>query len=345
LIQHTNFLYLFGFATAGLLSFILSPIFRIIALRYHVMDVPNSSVKTHREATPYLGGCAIALATVISLTLIRFLSNYPLGTLRPIRGIFFGSFLIILLGLVDDVVPGGLSFKKKFAIQFIASMILLFYGIHLNFIHPRWLAFLVTVIWVTGVMNAFNIIDIMDGLACGIAVVASLAFLFISLPTEHIYVNMTTVALAGACVGFLPYNLSKKWKMFMGDTGSLFIGFVLGAVSLGTEYSYEHNASVIAPLLILGVPLYDTLFVMLIRYRKGISPFLGSRDHFALRLEKIGFTRPQIVFISIMVSVMLGFCAWLTSRIWFWYAVAIYLLIFVISWFVGLWLAKVNIEK
>jgi UDP-GlcNAc:undecaprenyl-phosphate GlcNAc-1-phosphate transferase len=272
------------------------------------------------------------------------MSNYPFGTLRPIQGIFFGGSLILLLGLVDDIVSGGLSFKEKFAIQFIASAILLFYDIQLHFIHPRWLAFALTVTWVTGVMNAMNIIDIMDGLAGGIAFIAALAFLFISLPTEQIYVNMTAAVLAGACLGFLPYNFSKKRKMFMGDTGSLFIGYVLAALSLGTEYSLEHNAGVIAPILILGVPLYDTFFVMLIRYRKGLSPFLGSRDHFALRLEKMGFTRVQIVWIAIVTSVVLSFSAWLTTRIWFWYAVALYTLIFGISWFLGLWLAKVQID-
>ena len=95
-----------------------------------------------------------------------------------------------------------------------------------------------------------NIIDIMDGLSGGIGLVAALAFLFISLPTEHIYVNMTAVVLAGSILGFLPYNLSRKRKLFMGDTGSLFIGYVLGALSLGTEYSTEHNAAILAPIVI-----------------------------------------------------------------------------------------------
>ncbi len=338
-------LYLIGFLTAVTLSLILSPIFRMIAIKYDIMDHPATAVKTHREPTPYLGGAAIALAFILSLILVRTLSTYPAGTLRSLRGIFYGGSLILLLGLVDDIVSGGLSFKEKFAVQFIASAIFLFYDIQLNFIHPRWLAFMLTLVWVTGIMNSMNIIDIMDGLSSGIAVSAALAFLFISLPTEQIYVNMTAAVLAGAVLGFMPYNLSKKKKMFMGDTGSLFIGYVLAALSLGTEYSTEHNAGVIAPLLILGVPIYDTLFVALLRYRKGMSPFMGSKDHFALRLEKMGFTRPQIVSMAVAASVTLSFAAWLTTRVWFWYAIPIYVLVFVICWFVGVWLAKVNIEK
>src|SRR5581483_9231856 len=99
--------------------------------------------------------------------------------------------------------------------------------------------------------------------------------------------------------------------------GSLFIGYVLAALSMGTSYTTFHNAGVLAPILILGVPLYDTFFVMLIRYRKGLSPFLGSRDHFALRLEKMGFSRPQIVVIAVVASIILSTFAWLTTRIWF----------------------------
>lgn len=343
--QNQPLLYLAGFMTAFAGSFALSPVFRWTALRFGIIDHPGTAVKTHREPTPYLGGAAIAVSFILTLVLVRTFSTYPSGTLRSLWGIFYGGALILLLGLVDDTVSGGLSFKEKFAVQFAAASILLFFDIQLNFVHPRWLAFLLTVVWVTGVMNAINIIDIMDGLAGGIAVVAALAFLFISLPTEQIYVNMTAVVLAGAVLGFLPFNLSKKRKMFMGDTGSLFIGYVLATLSLGTEYSTLHNAGVLAPILILGVPIYDTFFVALLRYRKGMSPFLGSKDHFALRLEKMGFTRPQIVSIAVAVTVVLSFAAWLTTRIWFWYAVPVYILVFIISYFVGVWLAKVDIGK
>src|SRR2546421_12575391 len=107
----------------------------------------------------------------------------------------------------------------------------------IQFISPHWLGGALTMLWVVGVMNAVNIIDIMDGLASGIGVIASLGFLFISLPSEEIFVNFTAAALAGALLGFIPYNLSGRWKIFMGDTGSLLTGFVLAALSLGTAYT------------------------------------------------------------------------------------------------------------
>lgn len=344
MITNSYLLYLIAFTIALSASFLSAPIFRKIALGLGIMDHPNTSVKTHIEATPYLGGCAIALSFMASLIFARFHSNYPIGTLRPIQGIFLGGFLILLLGLVDDSVSGGLNFKQKFLIQFVASSVLLFYDIRLQFIHPRWLAFLLTIIWVTGVMNAINIIDIMDGLASGISFIAALSFLFIALPIEQVYVNLTASALAGACLGFIPYNLSKKRKMFMGDTGSLFIGYVLASLSLGTDYTRTHNAAVLAPLLILGVPIYDTFFVMYLRYKKGLSPFLGSKDHFALRLEKMGFPRKQIVWIAIKTALLLSVCAWLTTYVWFWWAVLVYAVILIFALNISRWLAKVKIE-
>lgn len=344
IITNPFFIFFIAFLLATTFSFLLAPVFRWIAIRYNILDHPSSNVKTHHQSTPYLGGCAIALAFVLSLTISRCLSNYIPGLLRPIQGIFFGGFLVFLLGLVDDIIIGGLSYKKKFLIQIAASSVLLFYGIHIQFIQPRWLAFLLTIIWVTGIMNAVNIIDIMDGLAGGTTLIAALAFLFISLPTEQFYVNLTASALAGACFGFLPYNFSKNQKMFMGDTGSLFIGYVLASLSLGTSYTTFHNAGVLAPILILGVPLYDTLFVMYLRYKKGMSPFLGSKDHFALRLEKMGLDRAYIVSLAIYATLFLSTCAWLTTIIWFWWAIAIYALVIIVAISISYWLAKVKID-
>lgn len=345
MISNYNLLYFLAGAMALVLSFASCPVFRWIAIRFNVIDAPTSAVKTHKQPTPYLGGAAIGLAFFVSLSTIRFISDYPTGTLRPIQGIFMGGALMLALGLVDDIVRGGLSYRIKFLIQFAACALLFMFGIQIHFIQPNWLAWTITFLWVVGVMNAMNIIDIMDGLSSSVAVVASLAFLFISLPTEHIFVNLTAATLAGAVLGFLPYNFWPSKKMFMGDTGSLLLGFVLASLSLGTSYSTFHHAGVLAPILILGVPIYDTLFVMLIRYKKGRSPFLGSRDHFALRLEKMGFNRKEIVLVSVAVSVVLSFCAWITTWVWFWYAVALYAAMLGIACLVGAWLAKVQIES
>ena len=336
--------YFFIFILSAALSFILSPIFRMIALRLSILDHPSSSVKTHTLATPYLGGCAIALSFIVSFLIAKNLFPYGAEILKPAQGIFYGGILMLMLGLIDDVMPSGLSVKEKFLIQFIGAIILILNGIQINFIQPKWLSLFLSFLWIIGIINAINIIDIMDGLAGGTAFIASAAFLFISLPTEHVYVNLAATLLAGACLGFLPFNLSKKRKIFMGDTGSLFIGFVLAALSLGTSYTTLHNAGVLAPILILGIPIYDTFFVMLLRLRKGLSPFKGSKDHFALRLEKVGFTRPQIMWIAIGATSLLSLCAWATTRIWFWWAILLYALILIVASLASYFLAKVKID-
>ena len=213
LMQNHFLFYSASFLAAIILAYLLSPLFRWIAIRWDVMDHPSSAIKTHQRATPYLGGCAIALAFVLTLIPMRFLSSYPGGTLTPILGILIGGAMVTLLGLIDDSVQGGLSFKKKFIIQFIASAVLILFDIQIHFIHPRWLAWLLTIVWVTGIMNAFNIIDIMDGLSGSTAVVAALGFFFIALPTEHVYVNFVAIVLAGSILGFLPHNFCKDKKM------------------------------------------------------------------------------------------------------------------------------------
>ena len=339
-----NQLYLHSFLTALLLSAAFTPLMRHIALRFHILDRPLSDVKTHTRPVPYLGGVAVAAALVISLIAARFLTNFPTGTLHALRGILLGAIIIFLLGLADDIERRGLHYKEKFLVQFAAALCLIFFGIRIRFVSPVWFADLLTAVWIVGVINAVNIIDIMDGLASGIAVIASLGFLFISLPSEEIYVNFTSAALAGSLLGFLPYNLSKKRKIFMGDTGSLLTGFVLAALSLGTSYTRVNNMGIFSPLLILGLPLYDTFLVSYLRYTKGLSPFRGSRDHFALRLETFGFFREEILVMCYAASLLLTFVAYEVTRVSSHYALLLYAATGILALALGTWLARIPIE-
>ncbi len=307
-------LYALTFAGALILSLIFTPAARTAAVVLDVWDRPLSAVKTHKEPTPYLGGVAIFAAFALSLLWIRVLTSFPTGTLRALRGILIGGGIIFVVGLIDDAKYDGLHYRTKFIMQIAASLLLMLFGIRVRFIQPAWLAYAVTLIWIVGVTNAFNLIDIMDGLASGVSVVTSLAFLFISLPTEEIYVNFAAAALAGATLGFFPFNLSKKWKIFMGDSGSLVLGFMASALSLGTSYSGKTELGVLAPIIILALPIFDTLLVFYLRLRRGASPFLGSKDHFALRLEALGWTRGWIVAFSIGFTTVLGLAAFFATQ-------------------------------
>ena len=145
-------------------------------------------------------------------------------------------------------------------------------------------------------------------------------------------------------LAFVPYNLSKNWKIFLGDTGSLFTGFMLAALSMGTSYTHVNNAGVFCPILILGIPIYDTLLVTVLRLQKGMSPFLGSRDHYALRLEKHGLYREEILVLSYAFSLLLAFAAYEVTLVVFEYAMSIYAIVGVIAVIIGTWLARIRID-
>lgn len=318
-------LYLYAIAAAFAASFVLTPIIRALALNYGWIDAPSSSVKTHKVATPSMGGIAIFTAYAVTLLLLRFWTQFPTGTLYSLRAILMGGAVVFLVGIIDDLrKPHGLGFKAKFLGQAVAAGVLILFDIRIHFIAPDYLAMALTLLWVVGITNAFNIIDIMDGLSATQAAVAALGFLMISLPSEELYVNFASAALAGAALGFIPWNLSGSRKIFMGDSGSMLLGFVLAGISLGTRYSEVNDIGVFAPLLILLIPIYDTFFVMILRMRQGQSPFLGSRDHFALRLEKMGYSRKTIVFMAAAAAAFLCFCAFLVTQMTFRWALGIY---------------------
>jgi len=317
-------LYSLAFLGACVLSLVLTPAARAAALFFHVIDHPNSDVKTHKEPVPYLGGVAIFLSFVLVLLWIRVLTSFPTGTLRSLRGIVIGGTLMFILGLIDDIKFKGLHYRTKFVFQITATLIVILFGIRLQFIHPVGVALILSLVWIVGVTNALNLIDIMDGLASGIVFIAALGFLFISLPTEEIYVNFAAAALAGAVLGFMPFNFSKKYKLFMGDCGSLFLGFVVAVLALGTSYKGKTNLAVLCPLLILAVPLYDTLAVFAFRIKRGMSPFLGSKDHFPLRLEKLGWSRTRILIFTLVVTLVFNIGAFVVTKAPYIYALAIY---------------------
>ncbi|MFH1540811.1 MAG: MraY family glycosyltransferase [Elusimicrobiota bacterium] len=333
--------YLYSFLISFFVAIITTPILIIIARKYGIKDHPITSVKTHKIATPYLGGLAIFFGFAVSLLTIRCITNFPTGTLRSLRGIIIGSIFVIIIGLIDDLRTIG--FKIKFLLQVIIAIILISFDIRIKFIQPQYLSDILTIIWVVGIINAINIIDIMNGLASGVSFIAAMTFLFIALPTEEMYVNLTAVALAGGIFGFIRYNFPKA-KIFMGDTGSMFLGFILAVLSLGTSYTKINNIALYSPILILGVPIYDTLYVMYLRAKLGKSPFLGSRDHFALRLEAVGLTRKNVVILIWLISIILSLTAFAISRVQLFVAIIIYALILALAILGGWELSKIKME-
>lgn len=329
--------YLIIFLSALFLTYLFTPLARRVAQKYNILDKPNN-IKTHKTPIPYLGGLAIYFGFILAIVL-AIISGLPF---REVSVIIIGATLIMILGLVDDLKP--LSFKTKLTLEILIAAIVIIFDIRIKFISPDYIAVVLTILWVVGVTNALNIIDIMDGLSSGVAFVAALAFLFINPPTEQIYVNYTAAALAGAVLGFLRYNFPPA-KIFMGDSGSLVMGFILATLSIGTSYSRVNSIALYTPILILGIPIYDTFSVMILRFKQGKSIFHGSLDHFALRLEKLGFSRRKVILVTYAVSICLSGAAYLISQVKFVWAIAIYFLVVLFSVCIGYNLSKVKMYK
>ncbi|MBI5191538.1 MAG: undecaprenyl/decaprenyl-phosphate alpha-N-acetylglucosaminyl 1-phosphate transferase [Nitrospirae bacterium] len=331
--------YFLTFVLSFLLAIYGTPMARQAAIKFGIVDRPDGNLKVQRDPVPYLGGLAIYLAFLLALSL-TFTFSYEL------LGIMLGGTIIVLLGLIDDF--GVLQPEVKLIGQIIAAFVLIKSGtmIYLTFI-PFWLRVFLTGLWIVGVTNAFNIIDVMDGLSSGIAAIAAITLSVVAIGNEKTTVAIMAIALAGSALGFLRYNFHPA-KIYMGDTGSMFLGFTLAALSIGNtvgSYTKTNYFGFIAPVLILGVPIFDTLLVMFFRFRKGISMFHGSNDHFAIRLKRLGWPVRRIVVASYLAAAMLSAWALVLIRVSYlpYLYVCIGLLAVVVA-FIAFMLGRINVE-
>ncbi|WP_447974333.1 MraY family glycosyltransferase [Nitrospira sp. Kam-Ns4a] len=290
-------LLLLTFVLAFLLALYGVPVARRAALRYGLVDAPDGRLKHQREPVPYLGGLAVYLAFLVSLA-------FTFEFRQDVLGMILAGTLLVLLGLIDDF--GVLSPGVKLAGQGLAVFVLIKSGVQIKIAAlPDWLALALTVLWMIGIINAFNLLDIMDGLSAGVGLVSAIFLLVVALLNGDQVIAFMVTALAGSLLGFLRYNFHPA-KIYLGDTGALFLGFMLGALAMIGQYPGDHPVALAAPLLILGVPIFDTLFVAYIRSLRGLPIFLGSPDHMALRLRHWGLTVPQVVTLSCAASVVMG---------------------------------------
>jgi UDP-GlcNAc:undecaprenyl-phosphate/decaprenyl-phosphate GlcNAc-1-phosphate transferase len=286
-----------SFGLAFLLSLYGVPTARRAALAFNIVDRPDGRLKFQTEPVPYFGGLAVYLAFLISLAL-------TFEFRQEVLGLVLAGTLMVMVGLIDDF--GVLKPWPKLAGQLIAVFVLIRSGIHIQIAAlPDWLDILLTVLWMVGIINAINIIDVMDGLAGGVGVVACLWLFVVAVINQDMMIAVMLAALAGSLLGFLRFNFYPA-RIYLGDSGSLFIGLMLGALAMIGKYTAVNPVSLLAPVFVLGVPIFDTLFVMYIRRLRGIPMFLGSPDHFALRLRRWALSVPQIAALSYAVSFLLG---------------------------------------
>ncbi len=290
-------LFLLTLLLGALFSIYGVPIARAAALKYGIVDAPDGRLKHQKEPVPYFGGLAIYLAFLMSLA-------FTFEFRQDVLGIVLAGTIVVMLGLIDDF--GVLTPATKLIGQLLAVFVLIKSGIRIEIAAwPEWLKIVLTVFWMVGLINAFNLLDIMDGLSAGIgAVSASLLLAVAWLQGDQTIVFMLA-ALIGSLAGFLKYNWQPA-RIYMGDTGAMFIGLILGALAMIEKYPSNHAFSLLTPVFILGVPIFDTLFVMYIRFRRGLPIFWGSPDHIAIRLRHWGMTVPQIVATSYVATALVG---------------------------------------
>ena len=316
--------YLITFVLAFIIAFTATPIVRKLAFRVGAVDVPKDERRMHNKPIALMGGAAIITGFIVSLAFDLVTTSNILTPGRELLGLLTGIAIIAFLGVLDDIKT--LGSKTKLAFQLAAALsVVLISGTRISVItNPfgsspylelnPFISYTLTILWIIGITNAINLLDGLDGLAAGVASISSLSLFFVSMlradldPSIAVYTAVVTAALAGSTLGFLPFNFNPA-KIFMGETGSAFLGFTLGVISIqGTFKSYA-AISITIPLLVLGLPLFDTLFAIIRRVGSGKSIMQADRGHLHHKLIDLGLSQRQSVVIMYTASGALGLCA------------------------------------
>ena len=307
--------YIIPFLAAFILTFIQMPFTIKIAKKKGFLDVPKDERRVHKKPIPVGGGIAMVIS--VSILMVYFL---PIN--KNLILALIASLIIAISGLYDD--KEGLSPKLKFLFQILAAVILIIGGMKIEFFTNPFdshdallilniLSIPVTIFWVCGITNTINLIDGLDGLASGVSMICAISMFFITYKMGRYDVSLVCALVAGACLGFLPFNFNPA-KIFMGDTGALYLGFMLSYISISGFLKQAAILMIFVPVLILGVPVFDTAFAMVRRKLSGKSMVEADKGHLHHRLLKMGLNQRQTVVILYSISAIFGVLANLISR-------------------------------
>ena len=303
------------FILAVLISFMATPLVKKLAFKVGAVDVPKDDRRVHKEPMPHMGGLAIFAGVAISMLIFLPLNKSTLS-------ILLGGTVIVIGGVIDDL--WDLKPKYKFGFQILAGLILIIGGSRIEFItnpfaesttllYLNWLSIPITLFWIVGITNTLNFIDGLDGLSAGVAMISSLSLMVVAGRFGYTHITIISAVVAGACLGFLPFNFNPA-KIFMGDTGALFLGFMLAVISIEGVMKSVATIAVIAPILILGVPIFDTTFAIFRRLLNGQSVAAADKGHLHHRLLNRGFSQKRAVLILYGISAVFGLFAILVSQ-------------------------------
>lgn len=307
-------LYIYGFLMSMVLAYLVTPFVMKLAWKVGAIDMPGDARRVHKKPMPRLGGLAIYIAFIVA-----GLATLPFRQ-ASVKGMFLGATVIVVVGIIDDIY--NLPAKAKLLGQIAAAVILVIYGIKVQLItNPLGgmfilgkLAIPATLFWVVGITNTLNFIDGLDGLAAGVAAIAAFTMMLVNLSLEQTNGALVMALLAGAAIGFLPYNFNPA-KIFMGDTGAMFLGFVLAAQAIEGAVKSATAIALIVPILTLGLPIFDTAYAIFRRFVNGKPLMQADKGHVHHRLLAIGLSQKQAVLYMYVISISLGICSVVLARI------------------------------
>ncbi|MGM0396005.1 MAG: MraY family glycosyltransferase [Bacillota bacterium] len=303
------------FVVAAVIAFAATPFVIKIAPKIGAMDIPKDDRRVHKAPMPLIGGVAMYLAIAIGMLVF-------LPKTRDFMTIFIGATIILFSGLKDDIKET--TPKEKLFYQLLAAGIVIWGGVQVDFItnpfadgnpilYLSWIGIPITLFWLVGITNTLNLIDGLDGLAGGVALISALSFTFVALKLGMDEIAILAALVSGACLGFLPFNFNPA-KIFMGDTGALFLGFMLAVISIEGVMKSVATIAMLVPIIILGVPIFDTTFAIFRRLLSGKSIMAADKSHLHHRLLEKGFSQKKTVLILYGISAIFGAFAVLVSR-------------------------------
>jgi UDP-GlcNAc:undecaprenyl-phosphate GlcNAc-1-phosphate transferase len=341
-------LFLLVFLVSAALTLILTPIAGRLAVKFGAVDRPSRR-KVHKNIIPRFGGLSIFISFIVTVIAAMFLAHQFKVRLADdeilgLKGILFGGTLIVLLGLLDDL--KGMPALTKLAGQTVAAGVAAYFGARILFISTPftqviWLgawAVPLTIIWFVSITNAINLIDGLDGLASGITAIAAGTLFIVAIKMGQMDSAILLAAIAGTSIGFLRYNFSPA-SIFLGDSGSLFFGFMLAAASIVGVLKSTLVIALLIPIVVLGIPIYDTASAVIRRAVKGKSIFEADKKHLHHRLLKAGFNQRQVVIMIFGACLILAMAA-LAATIFENYTALIFLSMIVVLGILALDFAK-----
>lgn len=310
--------YVLAFIIATGVALLITPGVILLAAKTGAMDAPDAR-KVHKKPIPRIGGLGIYAAFMVTIVSLLNVVDVTDDVMFELTGLIIGGSLIVLVGIIDDY--KNLPAKVKLVGQIIAAAVLVIgFDVHIDFItdpfgdplsdyiYTEALAIPLTIFWIVGITNTINLIDGLDGLAAGVSVIASITIFLVAMQQEIFLVATLTAALAGSALGFLYYNFNPA-RIFMGDSGSLFLGFMLAGISVIGAVKCATTIALIVPILALGLPILDTTFAIVRRYRGGVPIFKPDKGHLHHRLLDLGFSQRQAVLLMYVISALLGLSA------------------------------------